>query len=435
MGRAERSGGGGLAGSAGGDCVSRGPWRRGAHLAWARDLATRQGVGPEEALLAEGLISRTSVLPRARRSARRSLLQRRPCAARVFRCQCGDSERASPASMRLKAGRALWSRRAASRCDFCSKSAMPRAKGCRLRSRRGSASAPFCALALARTSQDKRRTRLPNATRRSRLGRRDAGPACGDPGRAGLRRLRRQPRADSVARRAFARRSGRCSPPRCGCAPSRSPRAILRDRPRASAKLSCRSSPSSRPLHREAAVAADLVGRARRARLSARQARHKAGRRARRLGDARRARRACACRRATTSSSRRAVAPTTKPRALNIALGVARGSLLVVYDAEDRPAQDQLRLAAERFAADPTLDCLQARLIDRQRRRFLAHKDVRGRICDAVRSRQSRPRRARLPIALGGTSESFPRPALRDGGGWDAWNVTEDADLGMRLAR
>ena len=54
--------------------------------------------------------------------------------------------------------------------------------------------------------------------------------------------------------------------------------------------------------------------------------------------------------------------PTTKPRALNVALGVARGSLLVVYDAEDRPAKDQIRLAAERFAADPTLDCLQARL-------------------------------------------------------------------------
>ena len=54
--------------------------------------------------------------------------------------------------------------------------------------------------------------------------------------------------------------------------------------------------------------------------------------------------------------------PTTKPRALNVALGVARGSLVVVYDAEDRPAKDQIRLAAERFAADPSLDCLQARL-------------------------------------------------------------------------
>jgi cellulose synthase/poly-beta-1,6-N-acetylglucosamine synthase-like glycosyltransferase len=40
-----------------------------------------------------------------------------------------------------------------------------------------------------------------------------------------------------------------------------------------------------------------------------------------------------------------------------------------------------------------------------------------------------------LPIPLGGTSNHFRRDALVEVGGWDAWNVTEDADLGMRLAR
>ena len=54
--------------------------------------------------------------------------------------------------------------------------------------------------------------------------------------------------------------------------------------------------------------------------------------------------------------------PQTKPRALNIALASARGELIVVYDAEDIPAPDQLRLAAARFAADKDVDCLQARL-------------------------------------------------------------------------
>ena len=54
--------------------------------------------------------------------------------------------------------------------------------------------------------------------------------------------------------------------------------------------------------------------------------------------------------------------PQTKPRALNIALSCARGELIVVYDAEDIPAPNQLRLAASRFAADKDLDCLQARL-------------------------------------------------------------------------
>ena len=54
--------------------------------------------------------------------------------------------------------------------------------------------------------------------------------------------------------------------------------------------------------------------------------------------------------------------PATKPRALNVALPAARGALVVVYDAEDEPDADQLRLAAARFAAEPAVDCLQAAL-------------------------------------------------------------------------
>ena len=55
--------------------------------------------------------------------------------------------------------------------------------------------------------------------------------------------------------------------------------------------------------------------------------------------------------------------PRTKPRALNIALPLARGDLLVVFDAEDVPAPGQLREAAERFLRAPRqLACLQARL-------------------------------------------------------------------------
>ena len=54
--------------------------------------------------------------------------------------------------------------------------------------------------------------------------------------------------------------------------------------------------------------------------------------------------------------------PATKPRALNVALPAARGELVVVYDAEDEPDSDQLRLAAARFAAEPNVDCLQAAL-------------------------------------------------------------------------
>ncbi|MDP2409723.1 MAG: glycosyltransferase family 2 protein [Pseudolabrys sp.] len=41
----------------------------------------------------------------------------------------------------------------------------------------------------------------------------------------------------------------------------------------------------------------------------------------------------------------------------------------------------------------------------------------------------------RLPLPLGGSSNHFRTATLRAAGGWDSWNVTEDADLGMRLAR
>ncbi len=40
-----------------------------------------------------------------------------------------------------------------------------------------------------------------------------------------------------------------------------------------------------------------------------------------------------------------------------------------------------------------------------------------------------------LPIPLGGTSNHFPRAVLEGAGSWDPYNVTEDADLGIRLAR
>jgi len=128
--------------------------------------------------------------------------------------------------------------------------------------------------------------------------------------------------------------------------------------------------------------------------------------------------------------------PRTKPRALNFGLRFARGSLIVVFDAEDLPAPDQLRRAAERFAvAPPQLAALQASLvIDNGSAGWLTRSfalDYAGLFDVTV------PGLARLglPVALGGSSNHIRRSALEAVGGWDAWNVTEDADLGLRLAR
>lgn len=128
--------------------------------------------------------------------------------------------------------------------------------------------------------------------------------------------------------------------------------------------------------------------------------------------------------------------PQTKPKALNYALQLARGDLVVVYDAEDRPEPGQLRIAATRFArSGPDLACLQARLniynpheniITRQ---FTLEYSV---LFDATLPALER---LGLPLPLGGTSNHFPMATLRAVGGWDPYNVTEDADLGIRLAR
>jgi cellulose synthase/poly-beta-1,6-N-acetylglucosamine synthase-like glycosyltransferase len=128
--------------------------------------------------------------------------------------------------------------------------------------------------------------------------------------------------------------------------------------------------------------------------------------------------------------------PKTKPRALNVALRFARGRYLVIYDAEDEPEPGQLREAVQRFAeAGPELGCLQARLaIDNGGDSWLARQFA---LEYAVLFDVINPGLARLglPIALGGTSNHFRIEALRNVNGWDAWNVTEDIDLGIRLAR
>lgn len=127
--------------------------------------------------------------------------------------------------------------------------------------------------------------------------------------------------------------------------------------------------------------------------------------------------------------------PRTKPKALNYALPLVRGEHLVVYDAEDIPEPRQLRLAASTFAAYPELMCLQAELvIDNAHERALAALFA-GEYAGQFGLMLPLLARLDLPMPLGGTSNHFRTDSLRQVGGWDAFNVTEDADLGIRLAR
>jgi cellulose synthase/poly-beta-1,6-N-acetylglucosamine synthase-like glycosyltransferase len=127
--------------------------------------------------------------------------------------------------------------------------------------------------------------------------------------------------------------------------------------------------------------------------------------------------------------------PRTKPKACNVGLMLAHGEYLVIYDAEDRPDPDQLKRAVVGFRKSKTgTVCLQAAL-----NYFNADENLLTRMFTLEYSfwfdymlpgLDDR----RMPIPLGGTSNHFVTAALRDLGGWDPYNVTEDADLGIRAA-
>lgn len=128
--------------------------------------------------------------------------------------------------------------------------------------------------------------------------------------------------------------------------------------------------------------------------------------------------------------------PKTKPKACNYALNFARGKFLTIYDAEDKPDPLQLKKALITFQHSPEdVICVQARLnyfndTENWMTRmftleysiwfdyFLPALDI-----------------LRIPIPLGGTSNHFRMDKLREVGLWDPYNVTEDADLGLRITQ
>jgi len=126
----------------------------------------------------------------------------------------------------------------------------------------------------------------------------------------------------------------------------------------------------------------------------------------------------------------------TKPRACNYGLYRAYGEYVVIYDAEDEPETDQLKkavIAFERLGEEYA--CFQAHLnFYNPKENLLARwfsleysfwfdywlqgLDISG-----------------APLPLGGTSNHFKTSTLRMLGAWDPYNVTEDADLGVRISQ
>ncbi len=126
--------------------------------------------------------------------------------------------------------------------------------------------------------------------------------------------------------------------------------------------------------------------------------------------------------------------PQTKPRALNFAMQRARGEFVTIYDAEDIPDPQQLKAAITAFKTDNSLGALQAPLdyanykTNWLTRQFGLEYAALFHVWVPFLSTLG------LPFPLGGTSNHMRRAALDEIEGWDAHNVTEDADLSFRLA-
>lgn len=128
--------------------------------------------------------------------------------------------------------------------------------------------------------------------------------------------------------------------------------------------------------------------------------------------------------------------PKTKPKACNYGLQFAKGEYTVIFDAEDVPDVDQLKKAVLAFEkSDNTVVCMQAKL---------NYYNPKQNVLTCVFTAEYALwfdlvlvglQALRLPIPLGGTSNHFKTVELKKLNGWDAFNVTEDCDIGMRLVK
>ena len=126
--------------------------------------------------------------------------------------------------------------------------------------------------------------------------------------------------------------------------------------------------------------------------------------------------------------------PRGKPKACNYGLAHARGAYVVIFDAEDIPDPHQLRQAyAALCAGGPQLACVQARLNFYNPNQNMLTRWFTAEYALWFDLFLPGLQRAGAPIPLGGTSNHFRRDILDQVGAWDPFNVTEDADLGIRL--
>lgn len=126
--------------------------------------------------------------------------------------------------------------------------------------------------------------------------------------------------------------------------------------------------------------------------------------------------------------------PKTKPKACNYGLYFSRGEYLTIYDAEDVPDSDQLKKVVVLFRKLPE----EFVVVQGALNYFNKNENLLTRMFTLEYSYwfdYMLPGLETLdvPIPLGGTSNHFKLGKLMELGAWDPFNVTEDADLGVRV--
>ncbi|MGE5392617.1 MAG: glycosyltransferase family 2 protein [Candidatus Saccharibacteria bacterium] len=129
------------------------------------------------------------------------------------------------------------------------------------------------------------------------------------------------------------------------------------------------------------------------------------------------------------------VQPKTKPKALNVAFRQVKGEFLVIYDAEIMPDPDQLKKAVVAFRKRTDVDVLQTRLDHYNIGQSLITKLFNAEFSFHFDLFLPGLSLSGFPIPLSGHSTHFRTAVIREAGAWDPYNVTEDCDLGIRLAR
>jgi cellulose synthase/poly-beta-1,6-N-acetylglucosamine synthase-like glycosyltransferase len=128
--------------------------------------------------------------------------------------------------------------------------------------------------------------------------------------------------------------------------------------------------------------------------------------------------------------------PQTKPRACNFGLLQAKGQFVVIFDAEDKPEPSQLKKAVLTFANHgPEVACVQAKLNYYNSQQNLLTRWFTAEYSTWFDIMLPGLQHTGFSLPLGGTSNHFRTEVLRALGGWDAFNVTEDCDLGLRLSQ